>query len=83
MKSKPSAHQILRVGINPSFVAAAANVLVRERVPVFLLLVRSEGPGWRQSARVHPPVTVQKNLLARFYIFCGVKHAFKLFALDV
>lgn len=71
MKSKPSAHQILRVGINPSSVAVAGNILVRERVRVFLLLVRSKGHGWRQNARVHPPVTVQKNPLTQFYIFLG------------
>lgn len=71
MKSKPSAHQILSVGINPSFVAVAGNVLVRERVRVFLLLVRSKGHGRRQSARVQPPVTVLKNLLTHFYIFVG------------
>lgn len=57
--------------INPSSVAVAANVLVREGARVFLLLVRSKGHGWRQNVRVHPPVTVQKNLLTPFYIFVG------------
>lgn len=86
MKSKLSAHQILRVGINPSFVAVAGNVLMRERLRVFLLLVRSNGGGGMDGATTQEFThrsPYRREPTHSVLHFCGFKHTFKLFALDV